>query len=244
MHQDVVQSSEVQSRKDFFNEQSHLPGNVYINVHASEVLRQVKGAGIPEGGWVGGDAWFGSVMSAVEVKKHFNVESTWVVKQNVDYFPVVPFCAVLKVLYGDRPAGHWVVFKTEISSVRLLAIAYAWSQTSIAYFVSTCGSTSPAAQSYETHFEDEFGVVTTKKIARPHLLEWVYDYLPLIDKHNKQRQSILALEKKWPTKNCWFHLLTTLVGMSVVDLFWIYLNHDRAHYKDMTILQCSKELCL
>jgi hypothetical protein len=32
---------------------------------------------------------------------------------------------------------------------------------------------------------------------------------------NKQRQKILALEKKWPTKDCWFRLLTTLVGMCV-----------------------------
>jgi hypothetical protein len=60
--------------------------------------------------------------------------------------------------------------------------------------MSTCGSTHPASQSYETHFEDEFGVVTTKSIARPHILEWVYDYLPLIDEHNKQGFPFLSLE--------------------------------------------------
>ncbi len=244
VHQDVVQLSEVQSRKDFFNELSHLPGEVYINVHASEVLRQVSGAGIPEGGWVGGDAWFGSVLAAVEVKKRLGVYSTFVVKQNVDYFPMIPLCSVLKARYGDRPAGHWVVFCTELSGVKVLAIAYAWSQTSIAYFVSTCGSTQPSETCYETHFEDEYGVITTKQIARPHVLEWVYDYLPLIDEHNKQRQNILGLEKKWPTKNCWFRLLVTLVGMSVVDLHRIYLNHDKGKYQLMSVLQFLEELCL
>jgi hypothetical protein len=94
--------------------------------------------------------------------------------------------SVLKARYGDKPAGHWVVFQTKIAGVPLIAIGYAWSHSSTSFFVSTCGSTHPASSSYETHFEDEFGVIKTKMIARPHLLEWVYDFLPLIDEHNKQ----------------------------------------------------------
>jgi hypothetical protein len=51
----------------FFNEASHLSGNPPIAVHAAEVLHQVDGTKISPGGWVGGDAWFGSVLSTVEV---------------------------------------------------------------------------------------------------------------------------------------------------------------------------------
>ena len=40
----------------------------------------------------------------------------------------------------------------------------------------------------------------------------------LIDEHNKARQNILALELKWPTKCCWFRLITTFIGMAVVDV--------------------------
>ena len=172
------------------------------------------------------------------------MNSTWVIKQNSDYFPMMAIYSVLKAWYGDKPSGHWVVFWTEISDVKLLAIGYAWSNSSISYFVSTCGSTHPAKECYETHFEDDFGVITTKKIARPHLLEWVYDYLPLIDEHNKQRQNILHLEKKWPTKNCWFRLLVTLVGMSVVDLYRIYLNWDKRMYQHLSIVEFSDLLCM
>ena len=75
-------------------------------------------------------------------------------------------------------------------------------------------------------------------------MDWVYDFLPLIDEHNKQRQNILGLEMKWPTKCCWFRLLVTLVGMSVVDLYRIYLNHDKETYEKMTILDFSEEMCL
>jgi hypothetical protein len=129
--------------------------------------------------------------------KLFGVYSTWVEKQNNDYFPMLVLHEILKARYGDRPAGHWVVMKAEISGVDVLAIAYVWSHSSCSFFVSTCSSTYPAEQSKTTHFEDEFGIVSTKQISRPHLLEWVYHFLPLIDKHNRQLQNLLNLERKW-----------------------------------------------
>ena len=94
--QDVVQLSEVQSRKKIFNERSSLPNGVFVPAHTAEVLRQVEGAGIPKGGWVGGDSWFGSVLSAVEVQVRFGVHSTWVIKQNHDFFPMVAIQSVIK----------------------------------------------------------------------------------------------------------------------------------------------------
>jgi hypothetical protein len=77
--------------------------------------------------------------------------------------------------------------KPEIGGVDVLAITYAWSHnSSCSYFVSTCGSTYSAEQSYTTHFEDKFEIVSTKQISWPRLLEWVYDFLPLIAEHNRQ----------------------------------------------------------
>ena len=242
--QDAVQAPEVQSRKEFYNEPSHLPGNPPITAHAAEVLRQVKGARIPKGGWVGGDSWFGSVLSAVEVKVQFSAYSTWVIKQNTDFFPMQALHSVLKARYGDRPAGHWVVFRATISGVTLIAVCYAWSHSSTTYFLSTCGSTNAAKTSYTTHFEDEFGTVGVKHIPQPSIKEWFYDFLPLIDEHNKHRQSLLRLEKKWPTKSCWFRLLTTLIGMCVVDMYRVYLNHDKRKYDKMDIIQFADEISL
>jgi hypothetical protein len=57
--------------------------------------------------------------------------------------------------------------------------------------VSTCGSTNPVNHCYETHFEDDFGVIQTNYIVRPHLLQWVI----IIDEHDQQRQSLLHLER-------------------------------------------------
>jgi len=60
--QDIVQTQEFQSRKDYHQEPSHMPDGLEIPTHTAEVLRQVEGAGMKGKGWVGGDAWFGSVI--------------------------------------------------------------------------------------------------------------------------------------------------------------------------------------
>jgi hypothetical protein len=73
-------------------------------------------------------------------------------------------------------------------------------------------------------FEDDWGRIQYKMLDRPRIAHFLYEYLPLIDEHNKQRQNLLNLERKWCTKDCWFRLVTTLVGMSVVDMHRWYRN--------------------
>jgi len=99
------------------NEKSQLPNGAFVPAHTAEVLRQVEGAGVSKGDWVGGGSWFGSVLSAVEVKVRFDIHSTWVIKQNHDFFPTVAIHSVLSAWHGNRPAGHWVVFQTTIAVV-------------------------------------------------------------------------------------------------------------------------------
>lgn len=55
----------------------------------------------------------------------------------------------------------------------------------------------------------------------PKLVHLTYASLQLVDEHNKQRRKILGTERKWPMWNCWFRLLTTLMGIRIVDmLYW------------------------
>jgi hypothetical protein len=126
-----------------------------------------------------------------------------------------------------------------IADVSLIAIAYAWSQRSISYFLSTCGTTTPHDIKYQSHFEDDYGNVQWKEINRPSIAHFLYEYLPLIDEHNRQRQNLLGLERCWPTKDCWFRLVTTLLGMSVVDMHhWhrncIYTRHAETNNTQVT----------
>lgn len=115
--QDILQAPEVQKRKEFFSvldadevtnviQTTSLPGNPPIQAHTAEVLRQVAGAGVLPGGWTGGDAWFGSVMTCVEVMKQLEVHSSFIVKNNVLFYPMGALHTILKARHGDRPAGH------------------------------------------------------------------------------------------------------------------------------------------
>ena len=107
--------------------------------------------------------------------------------------------------------------KAVISGVDLFIMVYVYSNKRVAYFVSTSGMTVRHSISYKSRFEDGYGNPTFKLLPRPAIAHFAYEFLPLIDEHNKARQSNLALEEKWPTKCCWFRLFTTFIGMAVVD---------------------------
>ena len=126
--------------------------------------------------------------------------------------------AVLQARFPTRTAGHWVVMTATISGVNIFAMAYAWSNKGISFIVSTCGTTIRHKKNYMSKFEDAYGNASVKELARPAIAHFLFEFLPLIDEHNKQRQSVLALELSWPTKNCWFRLNTSFIGQSVVDI--------------------------
>ena len=218
VNHDIVESPQGQWTKEFTSPptQSHLPKGEDISYHTAEVLRQAKN--VEKGGWVGGDAWFGSMETCVELKRRLGLYSTFIVKQNLNYFPMPVLHAVLRARYPQRTAGHWVVMKATISEVNVFVMAYAWLNRGVAYMVSSCGSTVRHEQNYRSKFEDEYGNVVVKELPRPTVAHLLYEFLPLIDEHNKARQNVLALERQWLTQDCWFRLLTTFVGMAVVDV--------------------------
>ena len=131
---------------------------------------------------------------------------------------------ILQVQYGDRPAGHWVVMNTVVSDIPVFVLAYAQSQRGVSYMISICESTEVQDKKYLSHFEDDFGNVTYKELNRPHICHFIYEFVPLIDEHNKQRQNLLNMKMKWCTKDCWLRLLATLVRIIVVDFHSWYRN--------------------
>ena len=56
-----------------------------------------------------------------------------------------------------------------------------------------------------------------KEIPCPAMAHILFDLLPSIDKHNKQQQSVLALETTWLTKSGVTRNLITFTGMACVD---------------------------
>jgi hypothetical protein len=251
--QDVVQDAEVMKQKEYFGEKSSMPNGMEIPAHTAEVLRQIKGANVVEGGWVGGDVWFGSMATALEAKKHLNVDSTCIIKGNHAFYPMGVLHAVIKSRFGTNIAGHWVNLTTTIAGIKMMAMAYAWSQKGISYFLLTCGSTEVSSVLYRSALEDEFGNVDYKFLPRPQIAHFTFEYIPLIDEHNKQRQAVLGLERKWPTHCCWTRLIVTLIGMCVVDMQRLYRSEKKPRNRimcgqileeDVTIVKFSDLLCI
>ena len=217
--QDIVEGADAQRVKKYNGDVSSLPRKEPIMGHVAETLRLCNSANVAEGGWVGGDAWFGSIPCVVELMKKKGIFLTFIIKQNVQYCPLQVIQRIMRARNKDgRAAGRHAVMKATISGVDLFLLAYAWSNQRAAYIVSSCGTTVQHEKPYRTHFTDDYGNVTFKEIPRPSIAHFYFELCPLIDNHNKDRQGILGLEDCWPTKNPWFRLVTTMIGMSVIDL--------------------------
>ena len=67
------------------------------------------------------------------------------------------------------------------------------------------------------NFGDGFRNMTYEEINRPSMCHNFHEVLPLMGYHNRTRQNVLGLENKWLTKDFWFHLLTTVSKLSIVD---------------------------
>lgn len=219
-HRDMVQDLISQRSKKYLQTDnvSNLPNREPILQHVAECLRQAEGAKLQPGGWMDGDAWFGSIPTVVELFKRLDVFSSFIVKNNTQYFPKYVIYEILLARFGDRPAGHWVVMHANISGVAIMIMAYAWSMKGISYIVSSCGKTIHHEKNYVMKYAAEYGQVCEKEIPCPTMAHILFDLLPSIDEHNKQLQSVLALETTWLTKSGFTRNLVTFTGMSCVDI--------------------------
>jgi hypothetical protein len=68
--------------------QSHLPKGKDILYLTPEVPPQEKNSNVIEGGWVGGDAWFGSIESCFELMRFLKLHSSFIIKQNLNNYPI------------------------------------------------------------------------------------------------------------------------------------------------------------
>ena len=69
-------------------------------------------------------------------------------------------------------------------------------------------------------------------VDRPQAISDFFSNSNSIDKNNHARQSELALEEKWVTQNCYFRLVTTLVGLNVTDA-WMLMHHHNLYDIDV-----------
>jgi hypothetical protein len=171
---------------------------------------------------VKGDAWFGSVRSCATLKQH-GYESVLQVKQNHALYPK---SFILETL-NDAPGGVFVCLSgTAPNGIPLIALGYRYSRKTVLFFVmsSAAGSTK-LGNPYKMKYTDGFGNLCERNVDRPEVISKFFEDSNVIDTHNHVRQFELAFEKKWLTKDPFFRLTTTIIGMCVTDAWRLASVH-------------------
>ena len=150
------------------------------DVTTATTLRLVKHLG-GTGRTVIGDSWFGSVKTAVALKK-VGLYSILLVKTVHKKFP----CTLLNQTSLKR--GEWVAYTGKIEEVELQACSF--QDLKLKQFISTCSTSIPGAPRKTKHHGD----VPLPKVAETYL-----KFAASIDVHNHVRTVSLGLEDVFHT---------------------------------------------
>ena len=122
------------------------------------------------------------------------------------------------------PGGCWLTMQGQCrrTGVELVAIGYKYNSKKVLHFVTTLGAGSTVrGEPYRMKFNDAYGNVCHRNVARPAVLSRYFKYSNRVDVNNQMRQHNLALEECWVTTNSWFRIWTTFVGWTVTDVWFL-----------------------
>lgn len=179
-----------------------------------------------------GDAWFASVDLAYHTKKTLKADFIGVIKSNSGRYP--------KQFLQDKmkkwPGGSHLVLKTTVDGIDLFAIGYKYCKSKILMFIMTegAGHTEPG-DPYIAKWVDDNSNQMQRRIKRPDVLSFYFKHSNIVDVHNQQRQKELRLEKCWVTQDGYFRIITTLIGITVVDAWRAYRFHSNEHHRHNNI---------
>lgn len=185
---------------------------------------------------VAGDSWFASVRTA-ELLAQNGMYFIGDVKTGTRRFPLE---LLKEATHEDN--GSWAVFTSELQlggdrTIPVYSVSHRRGQ-SLHGFVATCGTTLPG-KGHNAYFEDDeertMAETVEHEIARkcPRVLNDFTLAQPTIDRHNRYRQHILAMEKRFITNSFTFRFFTTMLGMLAVNAFFAhrYFNNALAEFK-------------
>lgn len=191
----------------------------------------------------GGDSWFMSVGAAEAIFYESGkvIYPFGDVKTNTSRFPRE------KLAQACGPnSGDWATFTSKCHLVDdtymdIMAVAHRRGPE-IHTFVATAGETTVGNP--QSHKDDDLDADTGYLIARkcPKVLNDWTQAQPKIDKHNRLRQQILAMEKRFVTESFPFRLFTTVLGIMFVDAYYIYLYLNNMKAKDFPFKSAMRRM--
>ena len=212
---------EIQRGKEGMRMQRHCDELGATAACTLRLMEEVQRDDVRTGAGLRADAWFGSVKSAVALAKK-GYKAVLQVKTGHGLFPK----KIIESTLEGAPGGVWVVLESIHEGIPLIAIGYRYSTRTTLHFVATkdAGSTAKGTP-YQMKFTDDWGNIHIRDVDRPDIISRFFQSSNTIDKHNQCRQAELALEKRWQTQNPFFRLHTTIIGMNVVDCYFLADHH-------------------
>ena len=172
-----------------------------------------------------GDSRFMSV-DAIEDLHYKNLYGIGDVKTKTARYPVKK----IQELCGPMP-GDWCVMSTKLhDGFKVYAIGHRRGGE-VHTFVASCGVTIPGVpQAYR----EDIGVYGTMEPRKcPKVLNLWSQQQPKIDKNNRFRQDILAIEERFVTRSFPFRVLTSILGITFANSFeWFNYFVDSKRYGD------------
>jgi hypothetical protein len=183
-----------------------------------------------------GDSWFSSVKTATKVMENGH---EWVgpVKTAKRLYPKEELESRLE----NWPGGMHLVMEGLTPDMKtLLAIGYKYNSRKVLCFLATknAGATTPGVP-YRARFVDDNRNLVARPVERPEVLSNYFKQSNCVDKHNHARQYELRLEKLWKTNNCWFRIVTTIIGIVVTDCWKAYKYSCNDPKKDSEYTICE-----
>ena len=208
--------------------------NAAMGATAGCTLRLLEGStngDLLEGHGMKGDAWFGSVRTAMEIGARGG-QAVLQVKVNKGLYPKDLIDDALK----DAPGGlSFVLTGIAPNGVRLVAIGYRYSVKTTLFFVMTdnAGTTKPG-EPYMMKYTDGYGNLCSREVERPAVISDFFKDSNTVDRHNQSQQYDLAIEKAWVTQDCYFRLACSLIGMHVTDAWKLAEFHKIINFTAKT----------
>jgi Transposase IS4 len=169
------------------------------------------------------DSYFALVQTVLRLKE-IGLRFIGTVKTVHKGFPLQYLSRV--ELDGGKGDFRALMHKDDESGTSIMAIT--WIDMDYKFFVSTCSTASPGKDivRYRWRQVDKTPNADPERVQiqvpQPQVIQTYYDLCQMIDRHNRQRQDVLDIEKKVQTVQWERRVNLGLFGMMVVDAYHLY----------------------
>ena len=154
---------------------------------------------------------------------------------------------ILTKTLKDAPGGKWALCETNIDGVGIVCAGYKYNAKKTLFFAWPKGAARCVpGEPYIATFVDGTGNRVAREVMRLSVLSRYFAYANVVDVHDQYRQDCLDLEYTWVTKDCWFRLFTTILGVVITDSYLAVTRglNPRDPDKEMTMMKFADRLAL